>query len=202
MDVLNDLLDRLFAILYDNILLPVLHGVAAFLDLLISPLAGHAPALQIAVVAVVAAVISRLLAHRFKSKREKQLQAAFKAKLGDLKHTRELGDARLEKVVRKGLHQEADQIYEKIVLDKFVEMGISYFFPMFFFLIWLEYSRFTPEALQRLTGSPFAWETASGARLSAAYTFVWVFNISLLVLWLLELGVRWGLRKTKRSDAN
>ncbi len=111
-----------------------------------------------------------------------------------------MDDKNLEKVIRKGINRSADAIYEKIVLDKFFEMGISYFFPLFFFLIWLQYSLFTPERLEDLTGSPYAWVTDSGLRLSSAYVYLFSFNIILSVFWLLEGTIRFTLRRRKKTD--
>ena len=84
------------------------------------------------------------------------------------------------------------------MLYQFFEMGISYFLPLFFFLIWLEYSLFTPERLEDLTGSPYAWVTDSGLRLSAAYVYLFSFNIFLTVFWLLEGAIRFILKRRKR----
>ncbi len=198
MESLNNLFDIFFEILYNNFILPLLHGIAAFLNFLIRPLSTYSPCVQIAIVAVIAAVISRLIAKRFTSKREKKLCNEFRKKLSTLKYTESVENKKLEKIVRKGIHQEADEIYEKILLDKFIDMGISYFFPLFFFLIWLEYSLFTPENLKSLTGSPYALETASGLKLSAAYVYIYFFNVFLFLFWLMEVAIRFFLKRFKK----
>jgi len=58
-------------------------------------------------------LLSRLLVRRFKTKRAKALQAKFKQKLSGLKYTGSVDDPKLEKVVRHGIHQDADKVYEK-----------------------------------------------------------------------------------------
>ncbi len=199
MDTLYDLIDSFFYGIYDNLVVPVLHWVTLALGLLLLPVSRFSPAVQILYVSILGALVSRLLARRFKTKREKALQARFKEKLSALKYTGAVADPKLEKVVRHGIHQDADKVYETIILDKFVEMGITYFFPLFFFLIWLEYGVFTPQQLKILTGSPWAWQTASGIHFSAAYLYLYGYNIALLALWLAGLLYRLARRKPARN---
>ncbi len=199
MDSLYDLIDSFFYGLYDNLVVPVLHWLSLALGLLLLPVSTFSPAVQILYVSILGALVSRLLARRFKTKHEKALQAQFKEKLSALKYTGAVEDPKLEKVVRHGIHQDADKVYETIILDKFVEMGITYFFPLFFFLIWLEYGVFTPQQLKILTGSPWAWQTASGIRFSAAYLYLYGYNIALLALWLASLLYRLARRKPARN---
>jgi hypothetical protein len=190
MDSLNALFDTFFEILYNHLIEPILNGIVLCLNILISPLNECSPRTQIIFVALLAAVISRLLTKRFGSKREKSLLRAFQERISTLKHTEAVQDENLKRAVKKGIHEAADAVYEKILLDKFYEMGTAYFFPLFFFLLWLEYNRFPPETLMLLTGSPHVWATGSGAGLSAAYTYLYFFNIFLLILWILEVAVR------------
>ncbi len=185
-----DAFDPFFDWLYNNLVAPLLHGVAALLGLLISPLSGYPPHTQIAVVALFGAVLSKIFSKRFKAKREQVLQQEFKEKISSLGYTKYVGNDEIERVVRKGINESADEVYEKIILDKFFEIGISYVLPLFFFLIWLQYDLFTPEKLKALTGSPYAWVTASGLKLSAAYVYLFLYNILLLAFWLMELAVR------------
>lgn len=200
MERINELLYDLFEAIYNNLFEPLFHGIGLFLSLLVSPINSYTPCTQIIIVSVFGALLSRILAKTFRAKREKVLQEQFKEKISTLKHTKNVEDKNLEKIIRKGVSQSADAIYEKIVLDKFFEMGISYFFPLFFFLIWLQYSLFTPERLEDLTGSPYAWVTDSGVRLSSAYVYLFSFNIILSVFWLLEGAIRFTLRRRKKTD--
>lgn len=200
MERINELLYDLFEAIYNNLFEPLFHGIGLFLSLLVSPINSYTPCTQIIIVSVFGALLSRILAKTFRAKREKVLQEQFKKKISTLKHTKNVEDKNLEKIIRKGVSQSADAIYEKIVLDKFFEMGISYFFPLFFFLIWLQYSLFTPERLEDLTGSPYAWVTDSGVRLSSAYVYLFSFNIILSVFWLLEGTIRFTLRRRKKTD--
>ncbi len=199
MDTFYDLFDTFFYGLYDNLVVPVLHWLSLALGLLLLPVSRFSPAVQIVYISLLGALLSRLLARRFKTRREKALQAKFKEKLSALKYTDAVDDPKLEKVVRHGIHKDADKVYETIILDKFVEMGITYFFPLFFFLIWLEYGVFTPQQLKMLTGSPWAWQTASGLNFSAAYLYLYSYNIVLLVLWVAGLLYRLVRRQSEES---
>jgi len=200
MERINELFYDLFEAIYNNLFEPLFHGIGLFLSLLVSPINSYTPCTQIIIVSVFGALLSRILAKTFRAKREKVLHEQFKEKISTLKHTKNVDDKNLEKVIRKGINRSADAIYEKIVLDKFFEMGLSYFFPLFFFLIWLQYSLFTPERLEDLTGSPYAWVTDSGLRLSSAYVYLFSFNIILSVFWLLEGTIRFTLRRRKKTD--
>ena len=164
MEQIYELFDDILYVIYNNLFEPLFHFIDLFLGFLISPMSSSTPSTQIIIVSVFGALLSRILARKFRAKREKVLHEQFKEKLSTHKHTKDLGDKDLEKVIRQGINRSADAIYEKIVLDKFFEMGISYFLPLFFFLIWLEYSLFTPERLEDLTGSPYAWVTDSGLK--------------------------------------
>ncbi len=199
MEFLLELFDTICEILYYDVIEPVIMGIASFLNLLVVPISSFTPRTQIIIVSFVGAVLSRIFVKIFKSKREKALQEEFKEKISSLKHTRSIGDVDLEKVLKSGINKEADKVYEKILLDKFFEMGITYFFPLFFFLIWLEYSLFTPENLKSLTGSPYAWVTAGGLKLSAAHVYLYSFNIVLFGLWFVEAAARFVLKRIKKK---
>lgn len=190
MDTFYNLFDTFFYGLYYNLVEPLLGWISRALGLLLLPVSTFSPAVQILFISLLGALTSRLLTRRFKAKHEKALQAKFKQKLSNLKYTASVKNRKLEKVVRHGIHQDADKVYETIILDKFVEMGITYFFPLLFFLIWLEYSAFTPQRLQALTSSQWAWQTASGLKLSAAFLYLYGYNFILLALWIVGMVFR------------
>ena len=192
-------MDGLFLVLNQYLISPSLGGIAFALNFLSIPMEGLSPRIQIIIVAFVGAVISRLLARAFSQKREQELGERFKEKLGNLKYTDTVEDRHLKKALKKGVQQSADDVYETIILDKFFEMGVTYFLPLFFFLIWLNYDRFSPEKLTLLTGSPYAWVTDSGLNLSAAYVYLYFFNIFLIVLWLTQMIVRLMLKKLRKK---
>ena len=187
---MEELFESFFDFLYDSIIIPVLHLIDAFLNLLISPLSSYSPLIRILVVAIFGALLSRILANKFKAGREKELNKEFQEKISSLKYTKDVRDNKLRKIVRKGIKQSADETYEKIILDRFFETGVSYFLPLFFFLIWLEYSLFMPENLVSLTGSPYAYVRGSNVKLSAASVYLYSYNIILAGLWIIELIVR------------
>lgn len=194
-----DLVNVFFDMLYSWLVIPVLYWIDTSLRFLISPVSNFTPRTQIVAVSVFGAIISRVLAKKFKAKREKKLQQEFKENISSLKYTKHVDDKTLGKVIRKGINEEADKIYEKILLDKFSEIGISYFFPLFSLLIWLEYSLFTPENLSLLIGSSYAWVTASGLKFSAAWVYLYSYNIILFGLWVLESVSRLVSKNLKAS---
>ena len=190
MDTIIEVTDSLFDGIYHILIDPLLAGIAFLLNLVFSPLAFFPPVIQVGFIAVIAAAVSILLSRRFRSKREKTLRKEFQKRLASLKTTSAIDDKPTEKIVRRGINQQADKIYEKLILDKFSEMGISYFFPLFFFLIWIEYDLLSPEKLELLTGSSFILLTESGTQVSAAYLFIWFFSGLLLTFYLLSAGLR------------
>ena len=195
-----DLVNAFFDMLYSWLVSPVCYWMDTLLRFLISPLCAFTPRTQIIAVSVFGAVLSRVLSKEFRTKREKQLQQEFKKKISSLEYTKYVDDRILGKAIRKGINEAADKVYEKILLDKFSEMGLAYLFPLFFFLIWLEYSLFTPDNLNTLIGSSYVWVTASGLKLSAAWVYLYLYNIILLGLWVLQQMIRLlkGL-KTRRQ---
>jgi len=58
---------------------------------------------------------------------------------------------------------------------------------------------FTPENLKSLTGSPYAWVTAGGLKLSAAHVYLYSFNIVLFGLWFVEAAVRFVLKRINKK---
>lgn len=198
MEWLWDLMDRLFLVLYQYVIGPSLEGIAFLLNFLAIPMERFSPRTQIIIVAFVGAVISRMLVRFFSRRREQKLDERFKEKLSNLKYTDDVQDQDLKRALKKGVHQSADEVYEKIILDRFFEMGITYFLPLFFFLIWLNYDRFTPEKLKVLTGSSHAWVTGSGLELSAAYVYLYFFNIFLIALWVINILMGFALKKRKK----
>jgi hypothetical protein len=199
MGAMNDFLDSLSEALSVFIIEPALSAIDLCLNFLFSPIASLSPLQQIIAAALLGALISRFLAKRYRSRREQYLQKEFDDKLAAMQETKAVADEKVERVLRKGLQDAADETYEKLILDRFIEMGISYSLPMFFLLIWLEYSRFTPDKLKALTGSAYAWVTSSGLNISAAYAYFFFFNIFLILLWLSEKLYR---KLRHRSQAN
>jgi len=196
-DSLLDILNTLFDPLYEHLIVPCLLALSALLKMLISPLGSLEPRTQIVIVALLGAILSRILANRFRSKREKKLAIEFKEKMANLKYAHDIQDKKLRAVVKKGMSQDADKVYENILLDKFFEMGISYFLPLFSLLIWLEYDYFTAENLKAATGSPYAWVTESGLQLSAAWLYLYAYNIFALAFWFVEFVVRFAARRIR-----
>ena len=184
---------------YNFLVLPLLMAIAHLLAFLLSPLSNYPPKIQIVCVAVAGAVISRLLSWKFKSKKQKMLNAKFKEKLSHLKYVSDIPDEKLKKVFKKGISEEADKIYENILIDQLTDMGISYFFPLFFFLIWLEYYMFTPAKLMAATGIKFAWITKSGLKLSAAWLYLYCFNLFVFTFWAGEFLIKFALKRIKQQ---
>lgn len=192
-----ELLDQIFFLLNDWIIAPLLRLLTWLLSVMATPISGLSPITQTLIVALVAAVISLLLSIRFSSKKERQLKQRFDKRLSSMKNTGGISDKKTRTVVRKEISQQADQVFEQMILDKFIAMGIYYFTPMFFFLIWLEYDLFTPEYLQAQTGSRYLYDSGSGGGLTAAYCFLWGFNGFLLVLHLAKAGLRFAIKRVR-----
>ncbi len=194
-----ELINNFFDLIYDGVVLPCVHFISFILNAIFLPVSSLAPKYQVIVIALVGALISRSLGKYFKIEREKRLTKDFKSKLEMLGHTRALEDEKLEKVVRSGIHSAADEVYEKIITDKFFEMGVTYLFPLFFFLIWLQYDRFAPEKLMAETGQAYVWVTGSGLNISAAYLYLFAFNIFLFLFWIVEIVLRLCFGKRKKN---
>ena len=175
-----------FDSVYQILVLPLVYAIADLLNLLISPLSSYSPQIQIIVVAVFAGFLARFIDIRFKSKREEKLMQDFKDEIAKLKYTDDIKDKTLKMIFKKGINEAADEAYGYLIIDKLFDMGISYFFPLFFFLIWIEYSLFPPETLKALTGSKYAWVTKSGIELTAAWFFLYCFNFVFFTLWIIE----------------
>ena len=198
MGSLYDIIEKFFDVIFYNLVMPVIHGIEILLYWFFFPVSSFSPHSQIFIIALAGAVISRILSVKFSSKREERRKKLFKARLETLKHTHALDDKKLEKVIRKGIHQAADDVYEKIIIDKFFEMGVTYFLPLFFFLIWIDSVRFTPAILLARTGIEYAWVSSSGANISGAYLYIFYFNTILFLIWFIEFLVR-KVRKRKRK---
>lgn len=189
MDNLTDLLDIFFDYLLYEAVMPFLNVISFVLDGLILPLKGLSPAMQISAVAVVAVIISILLEKKVKNPSGKKLQKQLNEKIKSLKYTKELNDPEKELILRKGINDSADIIYEELVIDRFYSLGITYFFPMMFFLIWLDYSHFSSDKLVAMTGNPFVVKLSSGLTLDTAFYYICSFNLLLIIYKLFEYSL-------------
>ena len=191
MDALNDILDMAAEWLFGGVILPLLMAVARFISLCFTPISSFSPVFQISVAAVLGAFLSMGLSRRFKGQNAKASEARFKERLEAKKSAGDIDDEALRKAVSKGLDREADEAYEHLMLDKFFELGITYLFPMFFFLLWIEYHAFTPEVLQGITGADGLILSGIDTPIGAGTLYLYLFNLILITV---ALG-RWLIRR-------
>ncbi|MGM0417246.1 MAG: hypothetical protein ACQEQS_00845 [Thermodesulfobacteriota bacterium] len=93
-------------------------------------------------VSFVCALVSTCLSFYFKEKKTKEYDKELKEKISSLKYLDDIEEKKLKQSLKKGINDSADKAYENILIEKFFNAGITYFFPMFFFLIWIDYSVF------------------------------------------------------------
>ena len=175
------ILEAGFDLLWEQAVLPLLGLFDTGLFLLVSPMKGFPPLFQIAVLASLAAFLSRRLDRLFPEGREK---ADFETAMEDLASVPKDGSKGLQAAVRNEMRRRADTAYESLLTDRFFALGVTVLLPMFTVLIWIE-TRLFPEArLVALTGSPHAIPLSGGNGIPAGTTFVLLFNLILLAVWM------------------
>lgn len=132
-----------------------------------------------------------LLTRLRKGKEASEAEGRFKERLAARQSAREIDDKAVRTAVYKGLDSEADEAYEHLMLDKFFELGITYLFPMFLFLLWIEYHAFTPDRLEVLTGLRGLALPGISQAIGAGAFYLYLYNFILITA---VLG-RWGAKK-------
>ncbi|SCY85284.1 hypothetical protein [Desulfoluna spongiiphila] len=193
MDALNDILDLAADWIFGGVVIPLMKALASLISLCFAPLSGASPALQVCVAALVGALLSMGLTRMRKGKAGTTAAKRFKERLSAKQQAREIDDKTVRSAVYKGLDREADEAYEHLMLDKFFEMGITYLFPMFLFLLWVEYHAFTPDHLEALTGSRGLMLPGISQAIGAGALYLYLYNVTLITT---ALG-RWGVKKVK-----
>lgn len=175
-DLINGFLDF---ILY-RLIIPLILMLDKILRFLFSDIIDSGPFVVVLTTSVCAGGISLLLSLYFRDKNSKKLDKKFREKVSSLKLADELDDRNLRINLKKGINDKADEIYENILMDRFFNFGITYLFPMFFFLIWLDYSLFPLENKEVSVLNLFDFS------IPISFSFIIFFNISLLVIYLLK----------------
>jgi hypothetical protein len=160
--------------------MPLIKLTDFFLNRLFAPVTVFSPVLQITIIAGLAVIISLILENKFSNAKTDALEADLNEKIKSLKYTRDIKDPQTKHVIRKGINNSADLIYEELLINKFFNLGMSYFFPMMFFLIWIEYSFMTQEKLILLTGKAPVIQLYSGIPISTAFYYIGCFNFGLI----------------------
>ena len=194
MDALSEILDIVTQWLLGGVVIPFMEGLASLMSLCFLPVSGLSPAVQVGVAALLGALLSILLTHLRKGRLATESEGRFKERLGARKNAGEIDDKALRSAVYKGLDQEADEAYEALMLDTFFEFGMTYLFPMFLFLIWVEYHAFSPDRLEMLTGMRGLLLPGISQAIGAGTLYLYLYNG---VLMSVSLG-RWGMKKVRR----
>jgi hypothetical protein len=164
--------------LYLNIIYPLVIILDNLLKMIFSPFLNQSTFLMIFSVSAAAAFISIILSFFFRDKNEKELNNKFKEKISSLKYLDEIEDKKIKKELKKNINDNADKIYENILIDKFFNFGITYLFPMFLFLIWLEYSVYPMESQKKFQ---FIFFTAN-----ISFGFLLLYNLNLVLIYIFK----------------
>ena len=196
MDALSNILDLVAEWVFGGVVIPLMKGLASLISLCFTPVSMLSPAWQVCVAALLGALLSMLLMWVRNGAGASEAEGRFKERLAAKRSARVIDDKAVRRVVCKGLDQEADDAYEHLMLDKFFEMGITYLFPMFLFLLWIEYHAFSPDKLELLTGSTGLLIPGIPQAIGAGALYLYLFNFVLLTT---ALG-RWGVRKVRKRS--
>ncbi|MCG8471014.1 MAG: hypothetical protein MI742_04055 [Desulfobacterales bacterium] len=193
MEAINDLFDLAAEWIFGGVVIPIMKAVAAFISLCFTPVSSLSPSLQVTLAAFLGALLSMGLTRLRLDKGSKKAEKRFKERLEAKKSAGDIDDKTLRTAVYKGLDQEADEAYEHLMLDKFFELGITYLFPMFLFLLWIEYYAFSPEQLKILTGIDGLKLPGISQPIGAGALYLYLYNFILITTALL----RWGVRRAR-----
>lgn len=181
-DLINQFLDF---ILY-NFIVPLVFIIDKILRFIFSPIIDLEPFILVLSISICACGISFILSLYYRDKNFKKLDNRFKEKVASLKFADEIDDKDLRQTLKKGINNKADQIYENILMDKFFNLGITYFLPMFLFAIWLDYSIFPPE------NGEVSVLNILDFYIPVSFWFIIFFNLSLLIIYLLKKSLYKG----------
>ena len=191
MDFLNDIFDLAAEWVFGGVVIPLMKFFASFISLCFTPISGLSPVWQVCVAALAGALLSMMLTRLRKGSASTEAEGRFKDRLAAKRNARAIDDKAVRTAVYKGLDQEADDAYEHLMLDKFFELGITYLFPMFLFLLWIEYHAFSPDQLEVLTGGRGLSIPGIPQLLGAGALYLYLYNVVLITT---ALG-RWGMKK-------
>lgn len=176
MDALSDLLDLAAEWIFGGVVIPLMKALASFISLCFLPVSGLSPAWQVGVAALVGALLSMGLTRMRKKGASTWAEGRFKERLAAKQRAREIDDNTVRSAVCKGLESEADEAYEHLMLDRFFELGITYLFPMFLFLLWIEYHAFSPDQLEALTGTRGIAFSGISQPIGAGALYLYLYN--------------------------
>jgi hypothetical protein len=163
---------------YLNLVYPLIIIFDNFLKILFSPFLNQDRFLMVFSVSFAASIISYILSIFFNEKNTKNHLIEFKEKIKSLKYLEEISDKKIRHELKKNINQNADRIYENILIEKFYNFGITYLFPMFLFLIWLEYSVYPLESEKNLELIFFTANISFG--------FLLFYNLNLVLIYLFK----------------
>ncbi|MDY0360033.1 MAG: hypothetical protein RBR08_01120 [Desulforegulaceae bacterium] len=163
---------------YLNLVYPLIIIFDNTLKILFSPFLGQDRFLMVFSVSFAASIISYVLSIFFNEKNTKNHKIEFKEKIKSLKYLEEINDKKIRHALKKNINENADKIYENILIEKFYNFGITYLFPMFLFLIWLEYSVYPLESEKNLELIFFTANISFG--------FLLFYNLNLVLIYFIK----------------
>lgn len=142
MDFILDIINLILDFVLYRFIIPVINVIDYFMQFIFSPFIKAGDMVFLFTVSFVCALVSTCLSFYFKEKKTKEYDKELKEKISSLKYLDDIEEKKLKQSLKKGINDSADKAYENILIEKFFNAGITYFFPMFFFLIWIDYSVF------------------------------------------------------------
>jgi hypothetical protein len=184
--------------IFGGLVIPLMKCLASLISLCFAPVSGLSPAWQICVAALLGALLSMVLTRMRKGGAVTEAEGRFKERLAAKRSVREIDDKAVRSAVYKGLDQDADEAYEHVMLDTFFEMGVTYLFPMFLFLLWVEYYAVSPDQLAVLTGRPGLVLPGISQTIGAGALYLYLYNFTLITA---ALG-RWGMKRATGRESS
>lgn len=179
---MEDLFNNFFDFLLYSFVIPCVGIIDQGFKILFSPVLGKSSFLIVLIVSIAASLLSFLSGFLFRDKKSDKLNKDFKERISSLKHADKIDDPSTRKGIKKGINTQADEIYENLMMEKFFNLGLTYFIPMFIFLIWLEYSVFPEKTVVDLNFIP----GLNGFSLGVSLMFLIMFNLNLIILYIVK----------------
>lgn len=193
MDILLNFINAFLDIILYKIITPFILFIDRLLSSVFSPALNTNHYIFIILVALLASLISLILSVVFKEKNSETMNMDLKDKISSLKYLSEIEDKTLKRAIKQGVNESADRVYENMIAEKFFNSCITYFLPMCFFLIWLEYSIIIGSKMRSYDFSLL------GFSLPMYFMFILLFHLNLLAFFILKKTIVFCIYR-KRTD--
>jgi|GEM_PF-3841763 len=177
MEFITDLINLFFDFVLYKFIIPIINIIDNFMKFIFSPFINAGDMIFLFTVSFVCALVSTCLSFYFKEKKTKEYDKELKEKISSLKYLDDIEEKKLKQSLKRGINDSADKAYENMLIEKFFNSGITYFFPMFFFLIWIDYSVFG----ETLKKSGFFHY-----KIPVSVMFIILFNLFLILIFLIK----------------